>query len=75
MVEDIESFGTKLETYALIALGQSELFEERYVHVGSAWLAHAGNGAWSIAEGEWGDGSSVLQYADIIASGGVKGGI
>ena|ERR1700733_1614685 len=75
VVEDVEGFGTKLETYAFIALGQDELFEERYVHVGCAWLADAGNGAWRIAKGEWCDGGSILQDADIIARGGVEGSI
>lgn len=75
MIKDIEGFGAKLETYTLIALGQVEIFEQRYVHVCSAGLAHAGDGAWSIAEGKWGDGSSVLQDSDIVTSGGVEVGI
>ena len=75
MVKDVEGFGAKLETYTLVTLGQVEIFEERHVHVFSAWLAHAGYGARSIAEGKWGDGSGVLQDADIVASCIAEAGI
>jgi len=75
VVKDVESFGAKLQVYALVAFGQGEIFEEGHIRVSSAWLAHAGNGAWSIAEGEWCDGRSVLQDADIIAGGRVEGGV
>ena len=69
MVKDVEGLGAKLEMYTLIAFGQGEIFKEGYVRVFSPWLAHAGDGAWSIAESKWRDGGSVLQDADIIASG------
>jgi len=75
MIKDVEGFGAKLETYTLITTGQSEIFEERYVHVCSAWLAHAGDGARSVAEGKWSDGSGILQHAGIVANGGVEIGI
>src|ERR1700722_11413261 len=75
MVKDVESFGTKLKADTLVAFGQAEIFEERDVHVFSAGLAHAGDGARCVAEGKGSDGSGVLQYADIVANGVVEGGI